>query len=218
MDGDFFGAFLKSLSVVAASEVGDKTFFIAAVLAMKHPRWLVFTGSAGALAVMTILSTALGAVAPSLIPKVYTHWGSIILFFYFGLYSLKEVIFAGKDNNGPSELEEVEAELSGPKKGAKEAGGLFKRLLSAIFVEAFTMTFLAEWGDRSQITTISLAAVNNAVGVTVGGCLGHFACTGVAVLGGRQLASVIDERTVNLIGGLLFILFGALSWYEGPGE
>lgn len=41
MDGDFFGAFVKSLSVVAASEVGDKTFFIAAVLAMKHPRWLV---------------------------------------------------------------------------------------------------------------------------------------------------------------------------------
>lgn len=41
MDSDFFGAFVKSLSVVAASEVGDKTFFIAAVLAMKHPRWLV---------------------------------------------------------------------------------------------------------------------------------------------------------------------------------
>lgn len=123
-----------------------------------------------------------------------------------------------QDDTGPSELEEVEAELSSPKKGPKESGSFFKRLLSTILVEAFTMTFLAEWGDRSQITTISLAAVNNAVGVTVGGCLGHFACTGAAVLGGRQLASVIDERTVNLIGGLLFIIFGALSWYEGPGE
>lgn len=27
-------------------------------------------------------------------------------------------------------------------------------LLPAIFVEVFTVTFLAEWGDRSQIVTI----------------------------------------------------------------
>lgn len=30
------------------------------------------------------------------IPKIYTHWASIILFFYFGLTSLKEVLFAPK--------------------------------------------------------------------------------------------------------------------------
>lgn len=32
------------------------------------------------------------------------------------------------------------------------------RFVSKIFVEAFTLTFLAEWGDRSQLTTIILAA------------------------------------------------------------
>ena len=31
-------------------------------------------------------------------------------------------------------------------------------ILSPIFVQAFILTFLAEWGDRSQITTIILAA------------------------------------------------------------
>lgn len=30
--------------------------------------------------------------------------------------------------------------------------------ISPIFVQAFTLTFLAEWGDRSQLTTIILAA------------------------------------------------------------
>lgn len=30
--------------------------------------------------------------------------------------------------------------------------------ISPIFIQAFTLTFLAEWGDRSQLTTIILAA------------------------------------------------------------
>ena len=31
-------------------------------------------------------------------------------------------------------------------------------IFSAVFLEAFILTFLAEWGDRSQIATIILAA------------------------------------------------------------
>ncbi|EER14265.1 conserved hypothetical protein [Perkinsus marinus ATCC 50983] len=38
------------------------------------------------------------------------------------------------------------------------------------------MTFLAEWGDRSQISTIALASSKNPVGVTIGGVLGHCIC------------------------------------------
>ena len=34
----------------------------------------------------------------------------------------------------------------------------FAGILSTVFLQALTMTFLAEWGDRSQIATIILAA------------------------------------------------------------
>lgn len=49
-------AFIASLSVIIVSELGDKTFFIAAIMAMKHPRMIVFVGAICALALMTALS------------------------------------------------------------------------------------------------------------------------------------------------------------------
>lgn len=50
-----------------------------------------------------------------------------------------------------------------------------------IFTQAFTLTFLAEWGDRSQIATIALAASKDPFGVVVGGLIGHAFCTGIHV-------------------------------------
>jgi len=56
VDLGFIHAFLASLSVIVVSELGDKTFFIAAILAMKNPRVTVFSGAMLALALMTVLS------------------------------------------------------------------------------------------------------------------------------------------------------------------
>lgn len=52
----FVHAFIAALSVIVVSELGDKTFFIAAIMAMKHPRLTIFIGAITALALMTILS------------------------------------------------------------------------------------------------------------------------------------------------------------------
>ena len=55
------------------------------------------------------------------------------------------------------------------------------------------------------------AAAREPLGVTLGACLGHSLCTGLAVLGGKLLASSISERTVLLVGGVLFCLFSILA-------
>ena len=78
-------------------------------------------------------------------------------------------------------------------------------------MQSFTLTFLAEWGDRSQIATIALSAAKNPYGVTLGGCIGHTLCTGMAVLGGRMLAARISEKTVSIFGGIIFLVFGIHS-------
>lgn len=41
-----------------------------------------------------------------------------------------------------------------------------------------------------------LAASEDVFGVTIGGILGHGVCTGAAVLGGRHLATHINEQSV----------------------
>nr|XP_023872481.1 GDT1-like protein 4 [Quercus suber] len=90
------------------------------------------------------------------------------------------------------------------------------RFCTPIFLESFVLTFLAEWGDRSQIATIALATHKAAIGVAVGAIIGHTICTSVAVVGGSMLASKISQRTVAAIGGLLFLGFSLSSYFYPP--
>lgn len=78
------------------------------------------------------------------------------------------------------------------------------------------LTFLAEWGDRSQIATIALATHKNAIGIATGATLGHTICTSIAVVGGSMLASKISQGTVATIGGLLFLGFSLSSYFYPP--
>jgi putative Ca2+/H+ antiporter (TMEM165/GDT1 family) len=73
---------------------------------------------------------------------------------------------------------------------------------------------VAEWGDRTQLATIALAAVHHPLGVIVGAGLGHGVCAAIAVLSGKAVAGRISERWLTLSGGFLFILFGLLAAME----
>ncbi len=227
---DFFTGFCKSLVVILVTEIGDKTFFIAAVLAMRHGRLVVYAGAMMALALMHVLSAFMGFALPSILPRSYTHVASALLFLYFGLRLLKD---AYEMDDGPSdELQEVEEELINKKEGVGAEEDLLQQIEEGdiknknssvsktenfkVFTQAFTLTFLAEWGDRSQIATVALAASKNILGVIIGGLIGHAFCTGLAVLGGKMLAASISERTVSVVGGVLFLLFALHSFIMGP--
>ena len=213
---EFFEGAVKSGTMILISEIGDKTFFIAAIMAMRHSRATVFAGAVGALGVMTALSAALGWAAPALISKTYTHYLAVALFFFFGLRSLYESLLAWEGGGMREELAETEKELAGSKGSKTKA----KRALlsSSVLAETFVITFLAEWGDRSQIATIGLAASEDPFGVTLGGVLGHAVCTGAAVIGGKHMATRVSERAVAVTGGALFVLFGAHALVTGVGE
>ncbi|XP_065880610.1 GDT1-like protein 4 [Euphorbia lathyris] len=216
--------FSKSLAMTVLSEIGDKTFFAAAILAMRHPRRLVLSGCLAALIVMTILSVVVGWAAPNLLSRAWTHHITTILFFGFGIWSLWDGF---TDKGDAEELSEVEAKLDAEwktnsgttKEGVKADDDLKKQrrpflsqFFSPILLKAFSITFFGEWGDKSQIATIGLAADENPLGVVMGGIIGQALCTTAAVVGGKSLASQISERFVALSGGVLFIVFGIQSF------
>ncbi|OIW20900.1 hypothetical protein TanjilG_25072 [Lupinus angustifolius] len=49
-----FDAFFASLSMILVSEIGDETFIIAALMAMRHPKSIVLSGALSALIIMTL--------------------------------------------------------------------------------------------------------------------------------------------------------------------
>ncbi|QSJ21044.1 TMEM165/GDT1 family protein [Nostoc sp. UHCC 0702] len=201
-------AFTAGLLLITVSELGDKTFFIAVILAMHHSRRLVFTGVIAALAAMTILSVILGQTV-SLLPKIYIYYAEIVLFIAFGIKLLYQArkMPAACDTEVVEEAEAAvkQADLQLPKRKSHWA----------ILTEAFVLTFMAEWGDRTQIATIALAAGNNPIGVTTGAILGHAICAAIAVIGGKMIAGRISERQLTFIGGCLFLIFGVVAAMEG---
>lgn len=166
----FIHAFVASISVIVVSELGDKTFFIAAILAMRHSRLITYAGAMGALGAMTVLSALLGNIVTNFIPRIYTYYVSTILFAGFGIKMLKDA-YSMSPNEGTEEYEEVQQEVekaeasndleSGENNGVNEntlkvdqpvlkpkstgtkITTIIRRFVSPIFIQSFIMTFLA---------------------------------------------------------------------------
>ncbi|OAL49553.1 UPF0016-domain-containing protein [Pyrenochaeta sp. DS3sAY3a] len=265
-----FHSFILSFTMIIFSEIGDKTFLVAALMAMRHPRLLVFSAAFSALIVMTVLSAVLGHAVPALLSEKFTHFAAAILFLVFGFKLIREGLAMSPNDGVGEEMREVEQELEEKEQLARHQKGrrrssispyalesgrvrrsrsnsrlpaparspstspdrspsphgssfasamgglnnLFSLLLSPAWVQTFVMTFLGEWGDRSQIATVAMAAGSDYWWVTAGAVVGHGLCTAGAVIGGRAIAGRISMRNVTLGGAIAFLIFGIIYVFE----
>jgi len=210
--------FLAAFSLIFLSEIGDKTFFIAALLAMKLGKWISFAGSLTSLSIMTVISVAIGAVF-SRVPDALKssvpvgELAGIALLIFFGIRALRDGLKADDGEAGGGADEEM-AEADEAVKEAEQSGKVRRGSPLKAFFETATLIFIAEWGDRSMLATIALGAAQNPVGVASGAIVGHAIATGIAVLGGALASKHVSEKTINIASGVLFLLFAAATAYS----
>ena len=215
--------FTAAFALIFVSELGDKTFFIAALLAMRLGRFTALTGAVSALSLMSVISVVIGRAFQAIPSGINDslplgEYLAVGLLFFFGVRTLKEALDAPAPRAGAG------AEESGELADAESAVNDFaaktewktkkEKSFLGKFWEVFCLVFIAEWGDRSMLATIALGAAQNPVGVAAGACFGHLIATLIAVVGGALLSKRISERQVGIAGGALFIVF-ALATLAG---
>jgi putative Ca2+/H+ antiporter (TMEM165/GDT1 family) len=199
-------AFGASLTAITLAELGDKTFFMALILAARHRGRDVFIGAFLALTAVTLLSLGLGYGLRELLPPTVVPWLAAALFLGFGV---KLLIDAQGMRADEADEEEQEAEQA-----INEAES--RRRISttwAVIWEAFVLVFLAELGDRTQFTTIFLATAPafTFAGLLAGTLLGHALVTWLAVGAGKWIGGRISEKLLYRLSGGLFLVFGLFS-------
>ena len=198
-------AFGSSLTAITLAELGDKTFFMALILAVRHRARWVFIGSFAALTAVTLISLALGYGLRELLPQSLVPWLAAVLFLSFGIKLLIDAQGMAA-NAATEEKEEAEQAIN-----TAESSKAFNTAWAVIW-EAFVLVFIAELGDRTQFTTIFMATAPTQVfsfgGLLAGTLLGHALVTWLAVGAGKWIGQWVNERLLYRLSGGLFLVFG----------
>ena len=198
-------AFGSSLTAITLAELGDKTFFMALILSVRHRARWVFIGSFAALTAVTLISLALGYGLRELLPQSLVPWLAAVLFISFGIKLLFDAQGMAA-NAATEEKEEAEQAIN-----TAESSKAFNTAWAVIW-EAFVLVFIAELGDRTQFTTIFMATAPAQVfsfgGLLAGTLLGHALITWLAVGAGKWIGQWVNERLLYRLSGGLFLVFG----------
>ncbi|KAJ9549851.1 hypothetical protein OSB04_022394 [Centaurea solstitialis] len=215
---DISTGFASAFLLIFFSELGDKTFFIAALLAARNSAAVVFLGTFGALGVMTVISVVLGRTfhyVDEILPFRFGETdlpiddiAAALLLVYFGVSTLLD---ASSGDGLKAEEEQKEAEIAVSGVFGNGAGIL---AAASTIVSTFLLVFVAEWGDKSFFSTIALAAASSPLGVIGGALAGHGLATLLAVLGGSLLGTFLSEKVIAYVGGVLFLVFAAVTVVE----
>jgi putative Ca2+/H+ antiporter (TMEM165/GDT1 family) len=207
-------AFGSSLTAITLAELGDKTFFMALILAVRHRGRWVFLGAFAALTAVTLISLALGYGLRELLPPTVVPWLAAALFLGFGLKLLIDAQ-AMAANAASAEAEQAEEAIN-----AAETSGVVNTAWAVIW-EAFVLVFVAELGDRTQFTTIFMATapaqVFSFTGLLAGTLLGHALVTWLAVGAGKWIGQRVNERLLYRLSGGLFLVFGLAALQQALG-
>jgi Ca2+/H+ antiporter, TMEM165/GDT1 family len=183
MSGSLLLVTVFALTFVA--ELPDKSLFASLVLGTRYRPTHVWLGVAAAFAVHAALAVGAGGLL-TLAPKSVIDFVTAGLFLGGAIWMLRS---ASEDENEP-----------GPD--AARLGAPAPSFLR-VFATSFTVVFIGEWGDVTQITTANFVArYNDPLVIGVAALAALWAVSALAVFGGAKLLERVPMRWVRLVGAV----------------
>ena len=207
----FLSSVIQSFGIIFVSEIADRTFILVLIYASKIS-WLplLITGLL-AMGLMNILAIGVGYLVPLILFKGLIDWIGFACFLLFGIFSIYDYFTKDSKNLHEMVLDEQEEQANAYKsytdtdlivQSPNQNSNTF-----ANCCELFGLLCASELGDKSEITTIAIAAIYNLYGVLVGTMLAYFSTIVLAALLGHILCKYLSEKSMSLIGGIIFLLF-----------
>lgn len=185
--------FLKVFFTEFIAEMGDKTQFMLIALTSKYKLKDIIFGTAAAILVLNGLAVLAGGFVSEFIPDWLIKTAAALAFLYFAASTI-----AGDDDD------------------EAEEGGKSKIKFAPLAV--FCTFFLAELGDKTQLTAITFGAnegIESALVVWIGCSLGLFAADILGMLVGYLLKSKTPDGLLNTLAFVIFSVFGIYTFYQG---
>ena len=189
-------ALVLTFGAIFVVELPDKTFLATLVLATKYRPILVWIGVSAAFAVQTTVAVLLGHAA-TFLPEEIVQTVAMLMFLAGAVILIRE----GRSHQQASGEEYAE--------NAKNVTG-FRAVLAS-----FLVLFAAEWGDLSQLLTITLVAKYEApIAVFIGALSALMVVSGLAVAVGRTLLRFISLHVLHYVGAAICLLLAVLTFVD----
>ena len=185
--------FLKVFFTEFIAEMGDKTQLMLIALTSKYKLRDIILGTAAAILVLNGLGVLAGGLVSEFIPDWLIKIIAAAAFLYFAASTI-----AGDDDD------------------EEEGSGKSKIKFAPLAV--FCTFFIAELGDKTQLTAITFGAnegMSAALVVWIGCSLGLFAADILGMLVGYLLKSKTPDGLLNTLAFAIFSIFGVFTLYQG---
>jgi len=178
-------AFLLSLAAASLAELGDRTQLLALLLAVKFRKpWAILAGIAVASLAIHGLSAGVGMSIGQFVDQSILAWIVGLLFMGMGIWVL---------------IPEHAHTDDRPRESGRGA-----------FLTTAITIFLMEIGDKTQLTSMAMAAhFETIIPVMLGASLAMVAVNAPVIWLGHTFADRIPMRTVRVVAALVFIGIGA---------
>jgi Ca2+/H+ antiporter, TMEM165/GDT1 family len=187
-------ALLSAFGIVFVAELGDKSMLLVMALATRYRWWSVLLGAALAGAVMMGIAVLFGEGAALIFPAWVIGFAAAGIFFAFGAWALTR--------GGQEDDEEDPAPAAATSRSPLGATAT-----------TFGLLAVAEFGDKTQLAVVSLAALNpgERLWIWVGATAAMTTVLAASIVVGSRLGTLVSTRRLAQLAGLTFLVFGVIA-------